>query len=64
MADVQPQEIEQLKRMLVDYHAQHARERGPIPTCKDATCVETKLGLQYLAQNSSSPIDLREFENR
>jgi hypothetical protein len=64
MSEVQPQQIEHLKQMLVEYHSRHANERGPIPTCKEPICVEIKLALEYLVEKHSPHIDLRGFEDR
>ena len=64
MRTIEPKEIEHLKQMLVEYHSGHAQEHGPIPTCKEPTCVETKLALGYLAEKHSPQIDLRGFEDR
>jgi hypothetical protein len=64
MPNLGPQQIEQLKGMLVEYHSKHEKEYGAIPTCKEPTCVETKLALEYLVARHSPQTDLRGFEHR
>ena len=64
MPNVEPNQIEHLKQMLVEYHSHHAKEWGPIPTCKEAICVEVKLALEYLVEKHSVHTDLRGFQDR
>ena len=49
MANVQPEQLDQLMRMLSEYHSSHAREHGAMETCAESACVEVKMGLTYLA---------------
>ena len=48
MANIQPEQIEQLQQLLSDYHSGHEREHGAIHECREQACVEAKLGLRYL----------------
>src|SRR4051812_47008456 len=64
MPNVEPNHIEHLKHMLVEYHSHHAREYGPIPACKESVCVEAKLALEYLVEKHSPHTDLRGFQDR
>jgi hypothetical protein len=48
MANIQPEQIEQLQQLLSDYHSGHEREHGAIHECGEQACVEAKLGLRYL----------------
>jgi len=53
MSNVQPRQLQELKQLLLQYHSSHQSERGPMEGCQEATCVEAKMGLQYLDPNSS-----------
>jgi len=64
MPNVEPNQIERLKHMLVEYHSHHAKEWGPIPTCKESICLEVKLALEYLVEKHSVHTDLRGFQDR
>lgn len=44
------EEIESLKLLLKETHAQHAVANGPQATCRDTRCVEAKLAIAWLTQ--------------
>jgi hypothetical protein len=55
MANVHPQQVEELKQLLSQYHADHAREHGNMDGCQEPSCLEAKLGLTYLGNKVDPP---------
>jgi hypothetical protein len=62
MSNVQPQQIRELKELLLQYHSRHQREQGPMETCQESTCVEAKQGLRYLDPNSPLKPEASSFD--
>jgi hypothetical protein len=50
MSYVTSAEIASLEHALAQYHATHEDQYGPMETCSEIKCVETKLGLEWLKQ--------------